>query len=72
MYDGVICVLSPTVDKLVRVKVPVLTGDSPSNWAIPLSDTYDVPSVGDRVFVQFAGGDISKPIYSVTISSRPW
>lgn len=72
IYDAVVVAINPTNTRWIKVKVPVLTGNAASNWAIPIDSGQEDPLIGDRVLVQFVSGDIAKPVYSVTIDARPW
>ena len=48
----------------VRVRVPQVLGAAISTWADPLTYYPGVPPVGGAVWVSFAGGDTSSPIWS--------
>lgn len=48
----------------VTLFVPQVLGDAESAWASPSSPTNTVPAVNATVWVQFDGGDLTKPVYS--------
>ncbi|MFO0869862.1 MAG: phage baseplate assembly protein V [Pirellulales bacterium] len=55
----------------LRVKVPDLLGDQPTGWALacvpyapPGKGLYCLPETGDPVWVEFEGGQPSKPIWT--------
>ncbi|WP_437755107.1 phage baseplate assembly protein V [Sorangium sp. So ce1389] len=73
-YEGVV---TDNADPLeigrVRARVPAVLGeDVPSGWALPCAPYGGgkdrgflfVPEVGDTVWIEFAGGDPSRPIWS--------
>lgn len=55
----------------IKVKCPSVLGDSPSAWCYPcvpfittdLGKILIPPKVGDPVWVEFEGGELSKPIW---------
>jgi uncharacterized protein involved in type VI secretion and phage assembly len=54
----------------VRLQVPELLGDVESGWALPAfatsgdgSGMFAVPPVGALVWVEFEGGDVSRPVW---------
>jgi uncharacterized protein involved in type VI secretion and phage assembly len=54
----------------VRLQVPELLGDVESGWALPTfatsgdgSGMFAVPPVGALVWVEFEGGDVSRPVW---------
>ena len=56
-------------DKRSRVilKVPAALGNSPSNWAEPLVPSPYIPQVDEVLWVMFADGDLSRPVYTSSI-----
>lgn len=53
-------------------QIPQVLGNAHSNWCNPLLPTLYMPRVGDTVWVQFADGDPSQPLYMsrVTVNSE--
>jgi hypothetical protein len=54
----------PLNEVRVTLLIPQILGDAESAWAVPASPTNTIPPVGQTVWVQFSGGDITKPVYS--------
>lgn len=54
----------PLNETRVTVRIPQILGSAESAWALPTSPTNRVPPVGQVVWVQFSGGDITKPVYA--------
>jgi hypothetical protein len=54
----------PLNEARVTLLIPQILGTAESAWAAPASPTNTVPPVGETLWVQFSGGDITKPIYS--------
>lgn len=64
----------------VRARVPAVLGeDVDSGWALPSAPAGGgkergmlfLPQEGDTVWIEFAGGDVSRPIWSGTFWSAP-
>lgn len=65
MYQGTVSNnADPLAEARVTMLIPQLLGNAESAWAIPASPTNTVPPVGQVLWVQFSGGDITKPVYS--------
>lgn len=47
----------------VTLFIPQVLGNAESAWATPSSPTNRVPDIGQVLWVQFSGGDITKPVY---------
>jgi hypothetical protein len=54
----------PLNEARVTLLIPQVLGSAESAWAVPASPTNTVPPVGQTLWVQFSGGDITKPVYS--------
>lgn len=54
----------PLKEARVTLLIPQVLGSAESAWAAPASPTNTVPPVGQTLWVQFSGGDITKPVYS--------
>jgi hypothetical protein len=54
----------PLNEARVTMLIPQVLGNAESAWASPASPTNTVPPVGQTLWVQFSGGDITKPVYS--------
>jgi hypothetical protein len=54
----------PLNEARVTMLIPQVLGNAESAWAVPASPTNTVPPVGQTLWVQFSGGDITKPVYS--------
>jgi hypothetical protein len=54
----------PLNEARVTLLIPQVLGNAESAWSVPSSPTNTVPPVGQTVWVQFSGGDITKPVYS--------
>lgn len=79
-YHGVV---TDTGDPLrigrITAKVPAVLGDVESGWALPClpaggaKDTglLFLPAVGATVWIEFAAGDVSQPIWSGTFYGAP-
>ena len=71
-YRGeVIDVEDPKSIGRIKVKVPEVLGDVDSGWALPAfavtgggSGLFAVPPVGAGVWVEFEGGDPSRPVWA--------
>jgi hypothetical protein len=80
-YEGVVCAnVDPKGLGRVRAYVPAVFGpDVPSGWAFPCAvfgggkgrGLIAVPEIDDTVWIEFAGGDTSRPIWSGTFWSAP-
>ena len=79
-YEGVV---SDDADPLeigrLRVLVPAVLGDMQSGWALPCvpfgggkdRGMLCLPSIGDTVWVEFAAGDPSRPIWTGSFWGAP-
>jgi uncharacterized protein involved in type VI secretion and phage assembly len=71
-YRGLITdVQDPQKAGRVKVKVPEVLGDVETGWALPCTPyagpntgLYTIPPVNAAVWVEFEGGDVSRPIWS--------
>jgi hypothetical protein len=54
----------PLNEARTTLLIPQVLGNAESAWAVPASPTNTIPPVGQTVWVQFSGGDITKPVYS--------
>jgi uncharacterized protein involved in type VI secretion and phage assembly len=80
-YEGVVTdVADPKKIGRLRAKVPAVLGeDVDSGWALPCVPAGGgkergmlfLPQVGDTVWVEFAGGDVSRPIWAGTFWGAP-
>jgi uncharacterized protein involved in type VI secretion and phage assembly len=80
-YEGVVTdVADPTKIGRIRVKVPAVLGEEvESGWALPCVPAGGgkergmlfLPQVGDTVWIEFAGGDVSRPIWVGTFWGSP-
>jgi uncharacterized protein involved in type VI secretion and phage assembly len=80
-YEGVVTdVTDPLEIGRVRAKVPAVLGETlDSGWALPCAPfgggkergMLFLPQVGDTVWVEFAGGDPSRPIWVGTFWGAP-
>lgn len=80
-YEGVVTdVADPLQIGRVRVRVPAVLGEElASGWALPCAPfgggkergMLFLPQVGDTVWVEFAGGDVSRPIWVGTFWGAP-
>lgn len=65
-YRGIVMdTRDPASKNRIRVKIPVITGDSISEWLPPMvSGGYVVlPSPGEQVWILFEAGDINFPLW---------
>jgi hypothetical protein len=53
----------PLSQTRVTLFIPQVLGSAESAWATPSSPTNRVPDIGQVLWVQFSGGDITKPVY---------
>lgn len=68
IYRGVVFDTNDPLGRArIRVKVPQVLADNPTEWAWPVGTSYSAPSVGDGVLVQFEGGDPSFPLWNTTV-----
>lgn len=65
VYRGtVFSVDDPLRKNRIRVKVPQILADTPTQWAWPVGVVGSgLPAVGEGVWVQFEGGDPTYPIW---------
>jgi uncharacterized protein involved in type VI secretion and phage assembly len=80
-YEGVVTDnADPKQLGRVRARVPAVLGaDLESGWALPCAPfgggkdrgLIAVPEVNDTVWIEFAGGDVSRPIWTGTFWSAP-
>ncbi len=76
-YRGVVVdALDPEARGRVRMTVPQVLGGVPSGWAEaclpPLAGLpVTAPAVGSAVWVEFEGGDVSRPIWSGRLWPNP-
>jgi hypothetical protein len=67
LYRGtVVSNKDPLGKRRLKVAVPALTGNTPSNWAWPLEDAAiktKPPAVNQGVWVMFENGDPAYPIW---------
>jgi hypothetical protein len=54
----------PLNEARVTLLIPQVLGNAESAWSVPSSPTNTVPPVGQSVWVQFSGGDITRPVYA--------
>jgi uncharacterized protein involved in type VI secretion and phage assembly len=61
----------PSSQGRIRARVPEVLGEAETGWALPCvpyagdgSGAYLVPAPGTGVWVEFEGGDVSRPIWS--------
>ncbi|MGW0626230.1 phage baseplate assembly protein V [Streptomyces sp. NPDC002758] len=54
----------PLNEARVTLLIPQVLGNAESAWAAPSSPTNTIPPIGQTLWVQFSGGDITKPVYS--------
>lgn len=45
------------------LRIPQVLGEADSEWAETSDPTSSVPRLGDVIWVQFSGGDVTKPVY---------
>lgn len=71
VYRGVVFSTDDPLSKnRIRVKIPQILADNPTQWAWPVGLVGAIPSVGQGVWVQFEGGDPSYPIWQGTFSDN--
>jgi uncharacterized protein involved in type VI secretion and phage assembly len=80
-YEGVVTdVADPKKIGRIRAKVPAVLGEQvESGWALPCVPAGGgkergmlfLPQVGDTVWIEFAGGDVSRPIWVGTFWGAP-
>ncbi len=80
-YEGVVTDVSdPLKIGRVRAQVPAVLGEElESGWALPCAPfgggkergMLFLPQVGDTVWIEFAGGDVSRPIWVGTFWGAP-
>jgi Type VI secretion system/phage-baseplate injector OB domain len=80
-YEGVVTDVSdPKKIGRLRAKVPAVLGENlDSGWAMPCVPAGGgkergmlfLPQVGDTVWIEFAGGDVSRPIWVGTFWGAP-
>jgi uncharacterized protein involved in type VI secretion and phage assembly len=80
-YEGVVSDVSdPKKIGRIRAKVPAVLGEQVnSGWALPCVPAGGgkergmifLPQVGDTVWIEFAGGDVSRPIWVGTFWGAP-
>jgi hypothetical protein len=71
-YRGIVADISDPEDQCrIRAQVPAIYADQDSPWALPALPFAGeqhglvlLPHVGDGVWIEFEGGDISRPIWS--------
>lgn len=56
----------PRSSQRLLLRIPQVLGTAESEWAEPSDPTSVVPKPGETVWVQFAGGDVAKPVYVAT------
>lgn len=68
IYRGqVVSNKDPLNRRRLKIKVPAITGDTPSAWAWPMETSSvktDPPAVGQGVWVLFENGDPAYPIWT--------
>jgi uncharacterized protein involved in type VI secretion and phage assembly len=80
-YEGVVTDVSdPTRIGRLRARVPAVLGeDVETGWALPCTPygggkdhgMLFLPHVGDTVWIEFAGGDVSRPLWTGTFWGAP-
>lgn len=80
-YEGVVTDVSdPKKIGRIRAKVPAVLGEQvDSGWALPCVPAGGgkergmifLPQVGDTIWIEFAGGDVSRPIWVGTFWGAP-
>lgn len=72
IYRG-LCInnLDPMAHGRVQVRVPAVSGDQDTDWAVPCralgTPGAAPPSVGETVWVMYEGGDRSRPVVLGTL-----
>jgi len=70
-YRGVVYSNSdPEKYNRIRVKIPQILSNFPTEWCWPVGVVGSIPEVGDGVWVQFEGGDPAYPIWLGTFSNN--
>ena len=79
-FEGVVTnTADPKQIGRIRAKVPAVLGDElESGWALPCVPAGGgkergllfLPQVGDTVWIEFGGGDVSRPIWVGTLGVR--
>ena len=72
VYRGVVFSTDDPLGKnRIRVKIPQILADNPTQWAWPVGVVgVSLPSVGEGVWVQFEGGDPAYPIWQGSFSNN--
>lgn len=72
-YRAIVTSVSdPTGRGYVRVQCPQVAGLAELNWAEPALNPTVLPNIGDIVWIYFNGGELHKPIYSLTKNPYTW
>jgi hypothetical protein len=70
-YRGVVYdTADPKSKSRIRVKVPQILSDYPTEWCWPIGVVGSVPAVGQGVWVQFEGGDPAYPLWAGSFSEN--
>ena len=56
----------------VRLKIPHIFGDTPTDWVEPHLKGGQIPKPGSTVWVLFQGGDTSKPVWLALDGKSTW
>lgn len=71
VYRGVVFSTDDPLSKSrIRVKIPQILADNPTQWAWPVGVVGVIPTIGQGVWVQFEGGDPSYPVWQGTFSDN--
>ena len=70
-YRGIVHAVDDPLNKnRIRVKIPQLLSDYPTQWCWPVGIVGSIPKIGEGVWVQFEGGDPMYPLWSGSFNNN--
>jgi len=71
IYRGVVYAVNDPLEKgRIKVQVPQLLSDFPTQWCWPVGVVGVTPNIGEGVWVQFEGGDPTYPVWHGTFNTN--